>query len=409
MVGVQGARTDDPGAAIVHVPALDGVRGIAIALVLALHFGGAADFSLRTRSTIGSWLDRVFYAGWTGVDLFFVLSGFLITTILLVSKDDPHYFRQFYGRRVLRIFPLYYAALILGLVVLPLFVADERLGLLPGGASGEVWLWTYTLNIGLALGWIASPITYFSHFWTLAIEEQFYLVWPGLVRVTSRRGLFRLCCVVAVAALVMRIVWMSAGLGWGGAYRFTLTRADSLAIGGAVAILMREPSARAALLRFAPFGLILSLGVNALMFLRVPRFYPNEWIVVTFGHSTVALASAFLIILSLATSCRRLARVEAAAGLGHVQLRHLRLALSTPANAADVVRARGPPSHRQARCSTRSLFVTVGVVGSLVLGWVSYRVIERPFLRLKRFFVYSKVEPLEPRSSPDPVLASPVR
>ncbi len=406
MVGVQGARTDDPGAAIVHVPALDGVRGIAIALVLALHFGGAADFSLRTRSTIGSWLDRVFYAGWTGVDLFFVLSGFLITTILLVSKDDPHYFRQFYGRRVLRIFPLYYAALILGLVVLPLFVADERLGLLPGGASGDVWLWTYTLNIGLALGWIASPITYFSHFWTLAIEEQFYLVWPGLVKVTSARGLFRLCCVVAVAALVLRIVWMSAGLGWGGAYRFTLTRADSLAIGGAVAILMREPSARAALIRFAPFGLILSLGVNALMFLRVPRFYPNEWIVVTLGHSTVAIAAAFLIILSLGRPAggwlasrplRALGTYSYGIYVWHFPLQRMLLTWY----------ATRPAQPSPGALLDALLFVTVGVVGSLVLGWVSYRVIERPFLRLKRFFVYSKVEPLEPSSRG--VVASPVR
>ena len=408
MVGVQGARTDDPGAAIVHVPALDGVRGIAIALVLALHFGGAADFSLRTRSTIGIWLDRVFNSGWTGVDLFFVLSGFLITTILLVSKDDPHYFRQFYGRRVLRIFPLYYAALILGLVVLPWFVADERLGLLPGGASGEAWLWTYTLNIGLALGWIASPITYFSHFWTLAIEEQFYLVWPGLVKVTSARGLLRLCCVVAVAALVMRIVWMSAGLGWGGAYRFTLTRADSLAIGGAVALLMREPSARTALLRFAPFGLILSLGVNALMFLRVPRFYPNEWVVVTFGHSTVAIASAFLIILSLRRPAggwlasgplRALGTYSYGIYVWHFPLQRMLLTWY----------ATRPAEPSPGALLDALLLVTVGVVGSLVLGWVSYRVIERPFLRLKRFFVYSKVEPLEPQPSSRPVLASPVR
>jgi peptidoglycan/LPS O-acetylase OafA/YrhL len=408
VVDAQPVRADDPGAAIVHVPALDGVRGIAIALVLALHFGGAADFPLRISHALGSWLDRLCYAGWTGVDLFFVLSGFLITTILLVSKEDPQYFRRFYGRRVLRIFPLYYTALILGLVLLPLLVADERLGLLPGGASGEVWLWTYTLNIGLALGWIASPITYFSHFWTLAIEEQFYLVWPGLVKVTSQRGLFRLCCAIVVAALAMRIAWVGLDLGWGGAYRFTLTRADSLAMGGAVAVLMRDSVWRQVLLKLAPFGLIASLGVTALMFLHVPRFYPNEWIVVTFGHSVVALASACLIVMALrapasgpllAEPLRALGKYSYGIYVWHFPLQRMLLTWY---------------GTRPAQPSPGALldalaFVTVGVIGSLLLGWVSYRLIERPFLRLKRFFVYSKVEPLEPRTSADPALASPAR
>jgi len=391
MVGAPAARPEEAGSAIAHVPALDGVRGIAIALVLGLHFGVAADLSLRSTSAIARWTERVLYAGWAGVDLFFVLSGFLITTILLVSKDGPQYFRRFYGRRILRIFPLYYTALVLGLLVAPRVIS----GLLPEGSSGQVWLWTYTLNIGFALGLIATPVTYLSHFWTLAIEEQYYLVWPWLVRVTAPRTLLALCAAIAVMALALRLAWVGLGYSWEGAYRFTLTRADSLAIGGAVAVLMRDPAWRQRLLDLAPAGLMASLGLLVVMFLRVPRFYPSEWSVVTFGHSAIAVASACLIVLALrerswgwmsGRPLRALGKYSYGIYVWHFPLQRVMLdwystrpAQPAPSALVDAV-----------------VFVTAGVTGSVLLGWVSFRVIERPFLRLKRFFVYSNAQSLEP-------------
>src|SRR6188472_2734668 len=100
------------------IPALDGLRGIAIILVMLHHFT-----YYRPTSGIDALIGDVLFFGWTGVDLFFVLSGFLITGILLDTRDGGHYFTTFYARRILRIFPLYYLILLLALVVLPKFPA----------------------------------------------------------------------------------------------------------------------------------------------------------------------------------------------------------------------------------------------------------------------------------------------
>src|SRR5436309_15382402 len=127
-----------------RLPGLDGVRGLAILMVLAVHFVGDA-----TPTTWGERLAvKLANYGMFGVDLFFVLSGFLITGLLLDSKGDPHYFRNFYARRTLRIFPLYYAVLALLFIVLP-SVAALPLALEESRVH-QTWLWTYTANFYIA-------------------------------------------------------------------------------------------------------------------------------------------------------------------------------------------------------------------------------------------------------------------
>jgi peptidoglycan/LPS O-acetylase OafA/YrhL len=398
---------DDPGRAIEHVPALDGVRGIAVSAVLALHFGVAADLPNRFPSSLSTWVERVLYAGWAGVDLFFVLSGFLITSILLVSKDRPQYFRRFYGRRILRIFPLYYTALILALVVLPR-VAKNGWGLVHEGESGDIWLWTYTLNIGLALGLISNAIASLSHFWTLAIEEQFYVVWPWLVKVTSGRALLRVCASVAVMALAMRIAWVALGFGPEGAYRFTLTRADSLTAGAAVALLMRDAAWRARLSIAAPWVFFISLGGIAFMLASVPRFYPSDPLVVTIGHSILALASASLLVLAVREHAWRWLSIRPLRELGkysygiyvwHFPLQRALLAWY----------GFQAPQGGERHVWKVGLFLIAGVGGSLLLGWISYYTIERPFLRMKRYFVYSRVDSPQAAESSRAALARPLR
>ena len=207
-------------------PRLDGVRGIAILLVLVCHltqYGGIGPN--------GPWADRTWKAltlpmGF-GVDLFFVLSGFLITGILLDTRDGPGYFKTFYARRVLRIFPLYYASLAVALLLLPVLRRDA------------FWYWTYTINYRFAdISWPRVP--YLGHFWSLAVEEQFYLVWPALVRFLPRRVLPWVC----VAAVALG--------GWGRVHAFnageppranivTHLHLDGLAIGSLLAWLARRP------------------------------------------------------------------------------------------------------------------------------------------------------------------------
>jgi peptidoglycan/LPS O-acetylase OafA/YrhL len=137
--------------------ALDGVRGIAVLLVLAFHAG--REYAPATaNNALVNLLRKACSVGWCGVDLFFVLSGFLITGILYRSKSSPAYFRNFYARRILRIFPLYYlilaGSLIYGVVRLSLGYSGSWLGL----AGGELALWTYTTNlaIGFSGRWAAS-------------------------------------------------------------------------------------------------------------------------------------------------------------------------------------------------------------------------------------------------------------
>jgi peptidoglycan/LPS O-acetylase OafA/YrhL len=384
------SAVDDPGRAIAHVPALDGVRGVAVAAVLALHFGVAADFTNRFPGTFSNWLERILYAGWAGVDLFFVLSGFLITSILLASKNGAGYYRRFYARRVLRIFPLYYTALILGLVLLPRVAPEHAWGLVRDGESGDLWLWTYTFNIGLAFGLIAMPIASLSHFWTLAIEEQFYFVWPWLVRATSSRGLLRVCAGVTCMALALRVAWVSLGYDPEGAYRFTLTRADSLTIGAGVAVLMRDEQWRVRLTRICGPALALTFAAAALMIAMVPRFYPSDPLVVTVGHTILGLLSASLIVTAV--------RQDSAAWLANRTLATLGkysygiYVWHFPLQRALLHWYGFQPPASGVRALDTVVFLVAGVGGSVLLGWCSYLLIERPFLRLKRHFEYSEPE-----------------
>jgi peptidoglycan/LPS O-acetylase OafA/YrhL len=188
-----------------HSPTLDGVRGLAILLVLLFH--GAYPYHLIAPDHPFALFDF----GWMGVDVFFVLSGFLITGILLEAKRRPRYFVHFYGRRTLRIFPLYYLVLGVVFIVMPLLVSDLELG---APESNQVYLWTYTSNLYTAyMGqWMFHSGTVdLNHTWSLAIEEQFYLLWPLLVRWTSRRSLIWICGAIFLATPLVRLLAVDAG------------------------------------------------------------------------------------------------------------------------------------------------------------------------------------------------------
>ena len=178
-----------------HLYALDGVRGIAILLVLFCHF-----FFISTPSNLYEFvLQKLGDYGNLGVDLFFVLSGFLITGILMDTKGKENYFKNFIIRRSLRIFPLYYFVLIIIFLIMPLFSIFNG-PLMDRVLEGEVYAWTYTYNFFIAEKQSWPP--FIGHFWSLAVEEQFYLVWPLAVYLLSTEALKRFSWLLIFVSIV---------------------------------------------------------------------------------------------------------------------------------------------------------------------------------------------------------------
>jgi peptidoglycan/LPS O-acetylase OafA/YrhL len=217
-----------------HLPALDGLRGLAILLVLTEHF-----VRLQPTTVVERLVSRGAAVGWVGVDLFFALSGFLITGILLEAKGGERFFRNFYLRRAFRIFPLYYGCLVLVFVVLPhlgVLGADQTRNLL----HTQGWFWSYLSNVMIARAGSlsASPM---EHFWSLAVEEQFYLVWPLIVWLLPRRRLKTLCLGALLGSLAIRMTLRALGAPGAVLYVLTPTHLDPLAAGAWLALVAREP------------------------------------------------------------------------------------------------------------------------------------------------------------------------
>ena len=270
-----------------HMPALDGLRGAAVLLVLAHTF----DLISRTGAhafTRGA-IDDSLNAGWIGVQLFFVLSGFLITGILLDTRDSPHYYKTFFTRRALRIFPLYYLVLIIAYIVIPLDMSVPA-----GHGAHQGWLWTYTNNYAAALG---KEEPAFPHFWSLAVEEQFYLVWPFVVRFIGRRGVLYIAPLAVIAAIVARVL-ARQHFGEDAAYMFTPCRMDALALGALAAAWVRAP--KTVFDRLPPLGLQLAgtlLVVGGLVLGKLDRTGAQMQLS---GYTIIAMGFALILIGSLA-------------------------------------------------------------------------------------------------------------
>jgi peptidoglycan/LPS O-acetylase OafA/YrhL len=220
---------------------LDGLRGVAILLVVVCHY---------THDWSSFPLDRAFHVvsklGGLGVDLFFVLSGFLITGILLDAKGSAHYFRNFYVRRALRILPLYYGLVAFLVVLASLRAASEGLASTAASvAQHQVWYWTHTVNWLIALtGSFETTVPIeLGILWSLAIEEQFYLCWPLVVFLTSPPRLLRACLGIIAGSYLLRIALCIAGASDTTISVTTFARLDPLAVGALVALVSRSPTA----------------------------------------------------------------------------------------------------------------------------------------------------------------------
>lgn len=372
-----------------HLPALDGLRGLAILLVIAhnVQLLEAPDMSAATK-VVYTLLDM----GWVGVQLFFVLSGFLITGILLDTVGHPHALLHFIVRRALRIFPLYYGVLLLLFVLLPLLDAQPQR--YQADAPHQLWLWTYLSNWTAPLGMGPHSLP---HFWSLAVEEQFYLVWPLLVySLRTPLAVARASLLVAVCGLLCRVAMLQAGMSTDAVYSWTICRIDALALGGLAAACWRIPAwaewvqanAKALLL-----GTVVMLTLTVLYNRGFPRTSPRG---MTLGYSVLALVFGALIYAAANQDSQaqpdvkpsrwwqRLMHWPALRSVGqysygmYVFHKPLHDLFSAPVLASLGV-------HTEGHIALASLHVAGLSLVSYMVAWVSYHLVEQHFLRLKRY------------------------
>jgi peptidoglycan/LPS O-acetylase OafA/YrhL len=358
-----------------RVSELDGFRACAVLMVLVHHlfYGWKTPALSRLPHAARILIEQ----GWRGVDLFFVLSGFLITGILLDSKDNQHYFRNFYSRRVLRIVPLYLTCIVLMYFGYP--------------KSGKYFL--------LSILYLANFAYYFrvrvphgpGVFWSLAVEEHFYLIWPFAVRLFSRAWLLVIILIIVIGSPILRGACTHAGMDpEQEIYTYSFFRLDALAMGGLLALWVRSRYYN----RAAAWTLASILAGVTLLITLLGRPYgimETKSVSGTALHySQVAFIFAMFLVLALAhqgsifTSLLRTRAARITADLSYcIYLIHLTVGdfyyrILNALRFDDISRLG----------ATGSILLRIAVVVTLTFGLaaLSKKFLEDPFLRLKRYF-----------------------
>jgi peptidoglycan/LPS O-acetylase OafA/YrhL len=363
-----------------HLPAVDGLRGFAILFVLLFH--------MRTDFPVAP---SIFKLGWTGVELFFVLSGFLITRILLDARDRPRYFRDFYVRRTLRIFPIYYVFLLFVVVFSRvLHGSSGRLEDLP-------WYMTYLQSIPMMQKEFKDGLPWSAHTWTLAIEEQFYWFWPVLVYLVRGRALPYVLGLVCASALVARIVLTSLSSNPYCMQAILPVQVDSLSAGALLAYAVHTGVAPRTLRRIALACVL--IGGSVCVFLIVKSggvsAYGNPRLWTKMPHNIpflTGLAALFCGALGLALHGPRryieLLRFRPLVRVGKISyglyLYHLPL--------LELMRWLGKKAAAATGADFGWVFVVLELAAFFLVAELSWRFIESPILRLKDRYAPSRLD-----------------
>jgi peptidoglycan/LPS O-acetylase OafA/YrhL len=368
-----------------HLPALDGLRGVAILLVLAVHLitmGGGTP-----RTSIDRCLPQIASVGWSGVNLFFVLSGFLITGIVYDAKGRADGLKNFYARRVLRIFPLYYAVLTIYFLFYP--------RLFPAGAENvrgnwhyQAWLWLYGVNWGLYFSPHGFPNL--GHFWSLAIEEHFYLVWPFIIRSCSRQVSMKICAALIIVAALFRFGWIASGQPAGFVWVLDPSHFDGLALGSLIALAARGPGGLSALRRPALWAALICSNMVIFLFGYMREALHVHWRFQLYGWTPLVLcfgSALVLVILAPRQSFigkvfhSRVLRFFGTYSYG-IYVYHCLLSDQFHVWFPTEVFQRALGSYIPAVL----LYALLATLVSVAVSWVSYHGFEKPILKLKDYF-----------------------
>ncbi|HTD95382.1 MAG TPA: acyltransferase [Edaphobacter sp.] len=376
---------ENPGG-FVHIPALDGIRGLAVLMVLFDHLFWSNPV---TGNRIFDLLNAIREASYVGVNLFFALSGFLITGILLDTLNTPRFFANFYARRTLRIFPLYYGLLlVLLLLTRPLHFV---------WSGWQYYYLTYTSNLALWRSHVPLVLGRFNinHFWSLQVEEQFYLIWPFIVyRVRRPLTLVRISLVSCGVILGIRIflVAMRGQPGFDNIYlpySPTFSCADNILFGCCLCALLRSGWSKF-VVRFAPRVLAVSAGILLIAAVRNHGLdFATSTFVPTIGFSLVGICCAAIIAMTLKTGSKTqwLFKNGALRFFGKYSYGIYVFHYSLDGFFSGPIRASmNAHFHNKALSVVAGAFV-VGVA-SVLIALLSYHLYEVRFLKLKKYFSY---------------------
>jgi peptidoglycan/LPS O-acetylase OafA/YrhL len=376
-----------------HLPFLDGIRGMAILLVMFHHMT-----VLYPKSAAEQYLYQLSLFGPHGVDLFFVLSGFLITGILLDTRSSPNFFRNFYARRTLRIFPLYYILVAFSFLILPWCIEQfpryaYKLARFATVSNEWPWYFLYGSNYVVAYnnGWRHGILDVS---WSLSIEEQYYLAWAVAVYFLSRRRLQVISISILVILPFLRAALLAKGVSPLMVYVLTPTRLDGISWGGLIALAVRDDG------WLYPFlqRVIKPVGCIAAVVVLVPLVL-GKWDYMGvpelgFGYSAVAALFAAMLWVTYHRDgiLRRIFEQKWLRFFGvysySIYLFHL------PLRAAIRDTVFGDPQFRALASSAipgQLIFYCVATLAVIPLSLLSWYLLEQPFLRLKKKFMPAPV------------------